>query len=261
METEDLFNKYIEEAVKAARSFSGWDFSHITSTGRMVETAPLEWNYHNIVSSYLPGVGKLLDMGTGGGETLSSFSPLPPVTYATEQYGPNVSVAGKKLGPLGVTVVYIPEELSPPYNRDLPFENDFFDLLINRHEAYYPPELMRILKPGGLFITQQMGGRSYQNLLDILTGRPSQFSKWNLESAVIELQSAGFSIIEQKEAELVYRFSDIGAIVYLLIIAPWTIEDFSVERYKDKLRELHGKIESDGYFDAIQHRFLAISQK
>ena len=63
---------------------------------------PLPWNYYNVVLPYLRVAGTLLDMGTGGGEVLSRFQPLPPVTYATEQYKPNVAVAREKLETLGV---------------------------------------------------------------------------------------------------------------------------------------------------------------
>jgi len=257
-ESEEPFEKYLEEAEKA--SFSGWDFGYLTHTRRMVE-APLKWNYFNVVLPYIMNAESLLDMGTGGGEVLSAFSPLPSTTFATEQYKPNVEVARKKLGPLGVKVFEIEEEDSPPYNTDLPFEDDFFDLIINRHEAYYPPELYRILKSGGIFITQQVGGNTNRNLIEFLTGEPPRYSRWNLESAAAELEAAGFSIVQQQEDTQFYRFYDIGAIFYLLKAIPWTIEDFSVERYRVKLRELHLKINADGYYDTPQHRFIIVARK
>ncbi len=257
-ELKELFEKYLEQAGK--ESFSGWDFGYLTRTNRMKE-APLRWNYYNIVLPRLSKAETLLDMGTGGGEILSEFSPLPPVTYATEQYKPNVEVARNRLEPLGVKVFEIEEENSPPYNTDLPFEDGFFDLVINRHEAYYPPELYRILKPGGTFITQQVGGNTNRNLIEFLTGETQDESNWNLESAVAELEAAGFSIIHRQEDAQFYRFYDIGAIVYLLKAIPWTIENFSVERYRNKLWELHIKIYTDGYYDTPQHRFIIVAQK
>ena len=156
------FEAYLKQAEEA--SFSGWDFSYVYGTGRMTET-PLRWNYYTEVMPYLRQAETMLDMGTGGGEMLARFQPLPPTTYATEQYHPNVAVAKKRLEPLGVKVFEIAEEKEPPFNRDLPFDDEFFDLVINRHEAYYPPELMRILKPGGSFITQQVGSLTNVNLV------------------------------------------------------------------------------------------------
>jgi SAM-dependent methyltransferase len=255
---KDMFEAYLEEA--AGASFSGWNFEHITRTGRMIE-APVKWSYYNVVLPWLSGVERMLDMGTGGGEILSSFQPLPPVTYATEQYRPNVAVAKGRLEPLGVKVFEIEEEKEPPFNAHLPFEDDFFDLIINRHEAYYPPELRRILKSGGVFITQQVANANWLNLTQFFLDKPVKLGNWNLKSAVDELKSAGFDIIEQQEDIQFYRFYDIGAVVYYLKAIPWSVPDFSIEKYRDKLWEIHQRISRDGYFDTPRHRILVIARK
>src|SRR4030043_401044 len=102
---------YLKQAEDAA--FSGWDFSFTGRTGRVIE-APLKWNYYNVVLPHLKKAEKMLDMGTGGGEFLSELAPLPPTTYVTEQYHPNVAVAKKRLEPLGVKVFEVEEEKAPP---------------------------------------------------------------------------------------------------------------------------------------------------
>ncbi|MHB8104838.1 MAG: class I SAM-dependent methyltransferase [Dehalococcoidales bacterium] len=231
----------------------------------MVE-APLRWNYYNVVLPHLKKAEKLLDMGTGGGEVLAGFAPLPPTTYVTEQYHPNGGVAKKRLEPLGVKVFEIEEEKEPPYNAHLPFENGFFDLVINRHEAYYPPEIMRILKPGGFFITQQVGNLTNLTLVQFFLGKTIPVKNWNLKSAIDEVQAAGFRVVKQLEDVQYYRYYDIGAIIYLLKAIPWTLGDFTqggftVEKYRDKLWELHVKISEDGFYDVPSHRFLIIAQK
>lgn len=257
-ELKKTFDNYLEEAEKT--SFSGWDFDFIIKSGRAVE-APLRWNYYNAVRPYLAGVKTMLDMGTGGGEMLSRFQPLPPDIYATEQYLPNVSVARERLEPLGVKVVEIEEEKEPPFNASLPFDDSFFDLIINRHEAYHPPELMRILKPGGVFITQQVANANCLNLIQFFTAEPLKLGNWNLKSAVDELATAGFNIIQQMEDITFYRFFDIGAVAYFLKAIPWTVPGFSIEKYHDKLWEMHLKIDRDGYFDAPRHRMLVVARK
>jgi SAM-dependent methyltransferase len=253
-----VFEAYLEQAENAL--FSGWDFAYITKTGRMVE-ALLKWNYYNVVLFLLSRAKTMLDMGTGGGEVLSGFAPLPPQTYATEQYHPNVAVARKRLEPLGVKVVEIEEEKEPPFNSNLPFNDEFFDLIINRHEAYYPPELKRILKPGGVFITQQVGSTNWLSLRQFFLEKSVTVSNWNLKSAVDELKSAGFDIIRQQEDMQFYRFYDVGALAYSLKAIPWTVEDFSIDKYRDKLWELHVRISEDGYYDTPQHRFLIVARK
>jgi hypothetical protein len=257
-ELRKTFERYLEEAGKAP--FSGWDFDFIIKSGRAVE-APLRWNYYNVVRPCLAGAKTMLDMGTGGGEMLSRFQPLPPDTFATEQYRPNVAVARERLEPLGVKVIEIEEEKEPPFNASLPFDDDFFDLIINRHEAYYPPELMRLLKTGGLFITQQVANANCLNLIQFLTAEPIKLGYWNLKSAVDELTAAGFKIIQQMEDITFYRFYDIGAIAYFLKTIPWTVPDFSTDKYRDRLREMHLKIDREGYFDTPRHRILIAAGK
>ncbi len=256
--SEKTFEEYLGEAARAP--FSGWNFEYIIRPGRLIE-APVKWNYYNVVLPYLREAGTMLDMGTGGGEVLSRFHRLPPVTFATEQYRPNVAVARERLEPLGVKVFEIEEEKEPPFNTNLPFDDGFFDLVISRHEAYYPQELLRILKPEGKFITQQVGSISVISLKQFLTGKTEAVSNWNLKSAVDELKSAGFQIIEQQEDVQFYRFYDIGAVAYLVKAIPWIIEDFSIEKYKDKLQELHIRIQESGFYDTPLHRFIIVAQK
>lgn len=40
----------------------------------------------------------------------------------------------------------------------LPYEDESMDIIINRHESYDIYEVYRVLKKGGIFITQQVGG-------------------------------------------------------------------------------------------------------
>ena len=102
------FKRLVEEAKK--EFFSGWDFSWIVETRRMGEQ-PLKWNYVNKIVPYLWKTRTLLDMGTGGGELLSSLNPLPKNTFATETYRPNVLIAKKRLEPLGIRVVEVAEKI------------------------------------------------------------------------------------------------------------------------------------------------------
>ena len=147
LENKELFDFLISEA---EHPFSGWDFSHIGGTGRLC-TEPLTWSYTSKILLKLRKIESLLDMGTGGGEYLSLLQPLPQKTYATESYEPNIPIAKKRLEPLGVKVCAIIGD------DDLPFNNNQFDLIINKHESYNPKEVLRILKPNCQFITQQVG--------------------------------------------------------------------------------------------------------
>ncbi len=252
------YAEYINEALDM--DFSGWDFSDIIDTGRMEED-PFDWSYADTVKSLFESAGTLLDIGTGGGELLSSVSPLPALTYATESYPPNVEIARKNLSPLGVEVVYVPKNEQPPYNDRLPFEDGFFDLIINRHDAYCPKEIHRILKENHFFITEQIGALSCANLLLDLSGSARMMSRWNLMSAVWELEENGFRIIRKKEHIVPIRFYDIGAVVFYLKAIPWLIKDFTPVKYDKQLRFIDSIIYSRGYYQTLSHGFFVVAEK
>ncbi|MEK4357518.1 class I SAM-dependent methyltransferase [Paenibacillus sp. FSL M7-1455] len=243
-----------EEVVQSTdMTFSGWDFSYLGNTGRLQEF-PLRWNYYNLVEQAISQSESMLDMGTGGGEFLSRLSRLPAHTCATEGYKPNVEVARRRLEPLGVRVSYIEKD------EQIPFADEEFDLVVNRHESYCPKEVHRILKPGGLFITQQVGGTNDQELNEWLAAPNDEFAHWNLDYAVRELEPY-FDIEGQDEEVTRSRFYDLGAVVYYLSVIPWQIPDFSVDRYDRQLRELHRTLEQQGYLDTSCHRFIIAARK
>ncbi|WP_421384864.1 class I SAM-dependent methyltransferase [Bacillus salacetis] len=234
----------------ANHTFSGWDFSFISGTGRMA-SGPLDWSYGTQALRLMQNAQSLLDMGTGGGEFLSMLRPFPPVIFATEAYEPNIPLAKAKLEPMGVKVMGIEED------NDLPFENGQFDTIINKHEAYSVSEIQRILQPGGVFLTQQVGGKDCLEINEALGADiEGEYDHWTLDYAVKELKEAGLHIINSGEQYPVQRFYDIGALVYYLTAIPWQVEGFSAEKYLDELFYIHKQIEEKGYYEVKQHRFF-----
>jgi hypothetical protein len=68
------------------------------------------------------------------------------------------------------------------------------------------------------------------------------------------------------EAGLIFRsltverprivFFDVGAVVYFLRLVPWTVPDFTVDKYRAALRRLHDVIERHGRFETTASRML-----
>lgn len=247
MNEKELFDLFVLEAEKP---FSGWDFSYITDTGRMA-SEPMNWNYTSEILASIRKADSLLDMGTGGGEFLSKLQPFPRNTFATEAYEPNVPIARNRLEPLGITVVEVKDD------NQLPFDNEQFDLIINKHESYSVSELYRILKPGSQFITQQVGGQDHLDLNKALgANEDNGYPHWNLNYAVQELESAGFKVIKNLEQFPYTRFYDVGALIYYLSAIPWQVPDFTVEKYFDKLLQIHHQIQERGFIEFKEHRFF-----
>jgi len=151
----------------------------------------------------------LLDIGTGGGEVLLTINHPHHLTTVTESYPPNVNLCLQQLAPLGITVKQVADD------GYLPFDNCVFDVVIDRHEYFLISEVCRILKPGGMFITQQVGG---ENMVDLgkalIPGFTSQFPVHTLINNVEIIRSQGFEIHMQDEAFPTIYFNDVGAVVY-----------------------------------------------
>jgi SAM-dependent methyltransferase len=241
--------------MKNAEEITGWDFSNLTNCGRMKET-PLPWDYAAIVKKYIPNAVTMLDMGTGGGEFLKTLAPLPAHTYATENYEPNVKIAEENLKSLGVQVV------SGFKDDELPFKNDLFDLIINRHEYYEPSEVLRLLKPGGYFITQQVKGNCDMEILELLkVNTEIDFSDWSLGAAVNELEKNRFIIIQHNESTGYTEFSDIDALIAYIKVINWLVPDFTREKYKDSLLVAEDVIRMEGSFKCTLDRFYLLAYK
>ena len=197
----------------------------------------------------------MLDMGTGGGEFLSTLTPLPEITTATEGWEPNFPVAKKRLEPLGVEVVWVEDD------SHLPFSDSSFELVINRHESFSPSEVKRILKEEGIFITQQVGHLNDREFASLFKLENTEEFIWDLKTAVSQLDSSGFKILFKKENITKTRFYSTEAILCYLKAISWVIPDFSVDKYIEELSHIHDVIEREGHIDFTCHRFILVAQK
>ncbi len=252
MDQEALKNYWQSE--EDCAFIKGWDFSHIS--GRYAEEENLPWDYKEIVRQYLTDDTKLLDYDTGGGEFLLSLGHPYGRTAATEGYPPNVALCKEKLLPLGV-------DFRPCDDcAHIPFGDAAFDLIINRHGDFDAPEIRRLLKPGGLFVTEQVGGDNDRDLVHmVLPGTPSPFPELRLNVQRRAFEQAGFRILRAEEAFRPIRFYEIGAFVWFARIIVWEFPGFSVERCFDQLLKMQEIVERDGYVEGTVHRYLIVAKK
>lgn len=246
--------KYWKSEENAAQ-MKGWEFSYIRDRFQSYEDA-LPWDYNKIVKSYLKHKDKLLDIDTGGGEVLLSFHHPYELTTVTEGFAPNVKLCEQTLGAMGIRVCQVTD-----YG-NMPFEENAFDIIINRHGAYDVQELYRILKPGGTFITQQVGEDNDRELVEFLLPNSEKvFPGMNLHCQKSLFEKAGFEILMENEARKPIAFFDVGALVWFAKIIEWEFVDFSVERCFERLLEAQRLIEQEGCIKGNIHRYLIVARK
>lgn len=248
MTQEDLVEQWKKDE---AATFEGWDFSYIKDR-KNEEKEP--WSYEALSRELVQKSEAVLDMGTGGGEIFSSLAPLPKHSVAIEGYKPNVEVARRRLEPLGVKLLEVDESY------ELPFVDGEFDLVLNRHSAFKASEVFRILKSGGSFLTQQVGGGNLNDLISAFDATP-KYKSWTLENTKDDILSVGFKIKEAKEWRGKIEFNDVGAIVYFLKAIPWIVEGFSVDSHLQYLEKLQAKLDNGEKLVFTQVRFLVSAQK
>ena len=197
-----------------------------------------------------------LDIQTGGGEVLATIPAAPPTLVATEGWAPNAEVARRNLAHFGADIVEIGED------EDFPFADSSFDLVTSRHPVRVRwDEVARVLKPGGNYLSQEIGHLTVIELTEFMMGPQPPNENRLPERAVAAAGAAGLRVTDLRTARLRMEFYDIAAVIVFLRKVIWTVPGFTVAGYLDRLREMHERITKDGVFIAHSTRFLIEATK
>ncbi|WP_228004723.1 class I SAM-dependent methyltransferase [Amycolatopsis sp. YIM 10] len=239
-----------------AEPVEGWDFSWFD--GRATEERP-SWGYSRLLADRLSAAEVALDLQTGGGEVLTSAARDSTRLVATEGWPPNAAIASQRLRRLGGSVVLA------AHDGLLPFRDHSFDLVTGRHLIVEPwPEIARVLRPGGTFLTQGVGSGTNRELYEFFLGpQPGDddSDERAADRAAEKARAAGLDVLDVRHEKLRVVFHDVGAVVYFLRKVLWTVPDFTVAKYRPRLAELHRRILVEGAFVAHSRRYLIEARK
>ena len=253
MNEEKLMELWIQEESNA--KLIGWDFSYLQ--GRYKEyDETLPWDYKELIKQHLKPTDTLLDIDTGGGEFLLSLEHPHQLTSACEAYLPNVEHCEKRLIPLGINF-----KANTSYKK-LPFTESSFDIIINRHGDFDVNEIYRLLKPGGIFITQQIGHENDRDLVSMLLPNAQVgYEGYYLDGVVQSFEKLGCKILMNQEAYPPIEFYDVGALIWFAKIIEWEFVGFNVEACKDRLYQVNQIIKEKGKVQGTTHKFVVVIQK
>ncbi|MDR0644801.1 MAG: class I SAM-dependent methyltransferase, partial [Treponema sp.] len=215
---------------------------------------PLPWDFRLIVKKFLKGKQSLLDMFASNADFLNYLPSLPPYIALVDKLPPDApeqvwNVKGER-----IRVKHSSGDC------ELPFPDASFDLILNRNGKYEIGEVRRVLAPGGVFITQQIGG---MNALDLcaslgmlikITGRSLTQNATAFARAGLRLADCGENLGKQ-------RFYRIDDILYYIRHVPLLTECFNENISKQELAVLEMVLEQQGYFDCISHRYFLAVEK
>ena len=228
--------------VESGRAATGWSFP--------VHARKLEernWDYDLRARELVSTATSVLDIGTGGGERFERYcQAYEGRAYATEGWHVNAPIASDRLGPIGIEVVYCDDEC-------MPFAGASFDVVLNRHSAFDPADVARILMPGGRLLTEQIWGhwRELKRFFPSMNEFPGIFPAY-----AGGLRNAGLTVLDCRTHLVPAAFKNLGEFVFMLSAAPWTVPDLdplgrdleTLLRLERELTSADGLVLTDGAF-------------
>ena len=250
MDAKSAALERLRPAVERARKFGGWVFSDLNI--RHLDPEP-PWDYVQVVPERARDRRSALDMGTGPGERLAALrDSLPERLVATEEWPTNAPVAYQRLTSLGIDVVHC-------RSLQLSFRDEAFDLVLNRHDDLDPAEVARVLQPGGLLITQQVGRDNWREL----RRRFPRATDWgDVRGAYARgFITAGLEVTADQQHVYKVAFPSLSELVFMLTVAPWTIPEFDLDRDVGALLEIESDCQTSDGLVLTESRFLIVAEK
>lgn len=204
-EYEDFYNK--------VRASNGWDFSSVkcTAEGNGIDL------YSDVVQHCSPST-LLLDIGTGGGEAVLSISEKALLLVGIDQSSGMIGTALRNLKQSNTDNVRFLEMSA----EKLDFPDGFFDVVSCRHSMFDAAEVARVLKKGGIFLTQQVAENDKTNLKQAF-GRGQSLGVQAgtlMQQYVDELIKAGFTGIQPVAADVTEYYETAEDLIFLLKHTP-----------------------------------------
>lgn len=246
---------YYKKLYNRVGSVIGWDFSQIDSR---MKSYGKKWNFTRILRDYVNKKTVLLDLGTGGGEMLLGIAPFVKKAYGIDHSESMVKTAKNNLRKSLLKDV----EFKFADTKKIPFLDKSFDVVSCRHAPFYVKEVFRVMKPGGIFITQQVGEKDKQNIKKIF-GRGQSFGEKAgtlMNHYVKELKYSGFKIIRRGIYNATEYYANMEDMIFLLRNTP-IIPDFDTKNDEKNLRKLEKKYGSKKGIKTNSYRFIIIAEK
>lgn len=241
------FKKDIKEAIDLKKEV---ELAVQEQGEQLMQQSIPNYDTHAITQEYLQDDQHVAIVSVDGGEFISQFQHLPPITYAVEL---NTAKAKERLEDKPVKVTSLTSQ------GKMPFKDEKIDVVINEMCNYDKFEMYRILKPNGYLIVDQVGSENYKEIINMFI--PFRVKgKWDKDACQTTLKDIGFDLIKGFEDIGHIRFDSLAALLsFVKSISPERVEKYEqfINFYADALI----KIKQKGFFELTTHRFLVIARK
>jgi len=240
----------------------GWDFSALN-----LSEEPAPWCWDDIVQRHLKPEFRVLDLGTGGGEAFSCLSQHLHRGLGIDRSAERIRVAQTdRLRRHEANI-----EFAMMDGSSLAVRNACFDVVLARCADYTPSEVTRVLAPGGVFLTLQMGDSDTQNIFDVF-GWGSYGAYWRarfeangrpytpVPETADQFRALGCTVLAYDAYNVRQHFHDVASLVLWLKGSPIP-EPFDPVRHSEPLPRLIAEYGSARGIETNAHRELLVVQK
>lgn len=193
---------------------NGWDFSTLK-----VISDPVGWNFYHEVTRRTQISDLLLDIGTGGGESLLAIARQAHLLVGIDLAKGMVETAQQNAERAAncTNVRFMQMDAN-----HLQFPNQFFNVVSCRQSVFSASEVYRILAEDGFFLTQQVSEHDKSNIAKAFgRGQHSDIKPETLlERYKYELNQAGFQQIEVREYNVTEHYATPEDLLFLLMHTP-----------------------------------------
>lgn len=208
---DDLTKERLFEIAQGVGQRRGWDFSAVRDA-----RDPVPWDYEAVVRRYLHGTDGVLDCGTGGGERFLALRDAYAWGLGVDPDPAMLATARANAAALGAAHVSFARGRAEA----LPVQDASVDVVLNRHANVDVAETLRVLRPGGLFLTQQVGARNLAVICETFGCGPGGEYRSDPSQETSRLADAfcaqGAVILALAEYDVPYYLLDVASLLFLL---------------------------------------------
>ncbi len=245
----------LKQIYESVGEITGWDWSRTRT-----RIGPVPWEYGEVARRFLRPDSRVLDVGTGGGEIFLGLAPYCGRGVGTDISPQMISTARDNL----------PEELAHKVSfevttaNDLRFPDESFDVVLDRHAPMNTGEIHRVLRPSGVFVTQQVGSKNTANIHEVFGVDPDRvFGRSHSEemrARIERFEDLGCGVEARGEYNVRYWFLDVESLMFWLK-AIGVQPELDIERHWRQVDEIVERYGTPEGIETNEHRELLIVRK
>lgn len=255
---ETMTHYSIDEIKKLAVATAGWRGWDLLQS--RTRRAPVPWEFRAVVRELLTGKESVLDMGCGYGRDLAALAD-------SFTRGIGVDISKERIDEARLSLpmkLRMRVHFTRASAHAIPAPNGSFHAVINRHTALFPEEVDRVLAPGGVFVTQQVGSEDTRAIFATFNEARGPLPSWPEELLLPRtenvLTSLGYEVLRREEYDVPFLFGDAASLLYWLQMVPLP-QDFDIETDADTVLDILDRLGTPQGIVTNEHRELLVMRK